>query len=295
MSADLRLSVTRSLMAPEHNSWDSAMQYASGSPLDILDDLSFDPAFPDFFPADLRAKMEEVLRQQALILETMHATERQQLQREIIEIANREQQRIGSDLHDGLGQDLTGIALMLRGVVAQLGKEGSAARRDVEEVIDLVNDAIENTRTVARGLSPVTGGLGSLAAAIQTLAAGVSQRFSVNVSSHLDFEEPLRLSETAAAHVYRIVQEALTNVVRHSGASEVSIHLETAHGELHLRVDDNGRGFRPPPERPEGLGLKIMRYRAQMLGGDLAIAGDGSGGASVRCSCPLAASGLGSA
>jgi len=282
-------------MAPEHNSLDNAMQYASGSPLDILDDLSSGRAFPDFFPADLRAKMEEVLRKQALILETMHATERQQLQREIIEIANREQQRIGSDLHDGLGQDLTGIALMLKGVAAQLRKEGSAARRDIEEVIDLVNNSIENTRTVARGLSPVDGGRDSLGTAIQTLAARVSQRFSVKVSSHLDFEEPLRLSETAAAHVYRIVQEALTNVVRHSGASEVCIRLETAHGELHLRVDDNGRGFRPQPERPEGLGLKIMRYRAQMLGGDLAIAWAGSGGASVRCSCPLATSGLGSA
>jgi signal transduction histidine kinase len=89
--------------------------------------------------------------------------------------------------------------------------------------------------------------------------------------------------------VYRIVQEALTNVVRHSRATEVAIRLDTSDGELHLNVDDNGRGFSgmPPTDRAGGLGLKIMRYRAQMLGGDLVIDSAERGGASVRCSCPL--------
>jgi two-component system sensor kinase FixL len=215
-------------------------------------------------------------------------TERKQLEREIIEIANREQQRIGSDLHDGLGQDLTGIALMLKGVAAQLRKESSAACHDVEEVIGLVNNAIENTRTLARGLSPLGSGRGSLKEAIETLAARISERSGVQVDFNFNFEDPLPLSETAVAHLYRIVQEALTNVVRHSGGTEVSIGLTIADGELHLRIDDNGRGFvAMPPDRPEGLGLKIMRYRAQMLGGDLAIDSAGTGGASVRCSCPL--------
>jgi PAS domain S-box-containing protein len=215
-------------------------------------------------------------------------TERKQLEREIIEIANREQQRIGSDLHDGLGQELTGIALMLKGVVSQLRKEGSAACADVEEVIGLVNNAIDSTRTLARGLSPVGSGRGDLGAAIQTLGARVGERFGVHVTTRLDFGEPLRLSETAAAHVYRIVQEALTNVVRHSDAREVVIHLKTSDSELHLRVDDDGKGFaQARPDRPGGLGLKIMRYRAQMLGGDLIIESTGDGGTSVRCSCPL--------
>ena len=215
-------------------------------------------------------------------------TERKQLEREIIEIANREQQRIGSDLHDGLGQELTGIALMLKGVVAQLRKEGSAAHHDVEEVIGLVNNAIDSTRTLARGLSPVGPGRGDLGAALQTLGARVGERFGVHVTTRLDFDEPLRLSETAAAHVYRIVQEALTNVVRHSGAKEILIRLETSDSELHLQVEDNGSGFALlPPDRPGGLGLKIMRYRAQMLGGDLVIESTGDGGTSVRCSCPL--------
>jgi PAS domain S-box-containing protein len=215
-------------------------------------------------------------------------TERKRLEREIIEISNREQQRIGSDLHDGLGQDLTGIALMLRGVAAQLRKEGSDARLEVEEVIGLVNNAIESTRSLARGLSPVSGERGGLAAALQTLAARASERYGVRVEFSANFDEPLRLSEPSATHVYRIVQEALTNVIRHSRATDVTISLETVSGELHLRVDDNGRGFeQPAPDSPGGLGLKIMRYRAQMLGGDLILESGANGGASVRCSCPL--------
>jgi two-component system sensor kinase FixL len=227
-------------------------------------------------------------------------TERKRLEREIIEISNREQQRIGNDLHDGLGQDLTGIALMLRGVAAQLRKEGSGARLEVEEVIGLVNNAIESTRSLARGLSPVSGERGGLAAALQTLAARASERYGVHVDFNANLAEPLRLSETSATHVYRIVQEALTNVIRHSRASDVTISLETSGGELHLRVDDNGRGFEQvtaealqpaqavqPAQAYEGLGLKIMRYRAQMLGGDLILESGTNGGASVRCSCPL--------
>ena len=151
-----------------------------------------------------------------------------------------------------------------------------------------MNNAIDSTRVLARGLSPVGSGRGDLGAAIQTLGARVSERSGVRVVTHLDCEEPLRLSETAAAHAYRIVQEALTNAMRHSGACEVAIRLKTSDDELQLRVSDDGRGFDHfRVDGPGGLGLKIMRYRAQMLGGDLVIETNGSGGTSVSCSCPL--------
>ncbi len=216
-------------------------------------------------------------------------TERKRLEREIIEISNREQQRIGSDLHDGLGQELTGIALMLKGVVAQLRKEGSAARSDVEDVITLVNNAVEGTRALARGLSPVSGERGVLTAALQALATRASERYGVRVELDTDPDEVLRMSETAATHVYRIVQEALTNVIRHSSASEVEIRLYASAGDLHLTVDDNGRGFSQPDlESPGGLGLKIMQYRTQMLGGELMIDTGVRAGASIHCSFPMA-------
>lgn len=215
-------------------------------------------------------------------------TERKRLERGIIEIANREQQRIGSDLHDGLGQELTGIALMLRGVVAQLSREKSAARLDVEDVIGLVSNAIESTRSLARGLSPVSAERGGLTAALRSLAARASERFGMRVTFRDCVDVPLRLNETNATHLYRIAQEALTNVMRHSLATEVSITLETIGNELHLRIEDNGCGFAPHvTEGGTGLGLKLMRYRAQMVGGDLSLESSPSGGASVRCTCPL--------
>jgi PAS domain S-box-containing protein len=215
-------------------------------------------------------------------------TERKRLERGIIDIANREQQRIGSDLHDGLGQELTGIALMLRSVSVQLNKEQSDARFDVEDIIGLVNNAIENTRTIARGLTPVGADRGGLMAALQTLARRASDRYGVHVEFRDATSLPVQLNDAYATHLYRIAQEALTNVVRHSAASEVSICLETVGDELQLRIDDNGRGFQEQAtEGPYGLGLKMMRYRAQMLGGDLLLERSAEGGVSVRCTCPI--------
>ena len=121
--------------------------------------------------------------------------------------------------------------------------------------------------------------------------------FPVTFEAHL--AEPLPSDETAATHVYRIAQEALTNAMRHSNATEVSILLTASGGELQLEVTDNGCGYplavrhaarsddRPSGARSNGLGLKIMRYRAQMLGGNLALDGRPAGGATVRCTCPL--------
>jgi signal transduction histidine kinase len=215
-------------------------------------------------------------------------TEKKRLERGIIDIANREQQRIGSDLHDGLGQELTGIALMLRGMSAQLSKEKSEVRLDVEDIIGLVNNAIENTRTLARGLSPVNADRGGLMAALRALAARASERYGVRVEFRDLTSRVLPMNDVFATHLYRIAQEALTNVVRHSYASGVIICLEDVGDELQLRIDDNGRGFgQKSQDSAMGLGLKMMRYRAQMLGGDLVLEASAEGGASVRCTCPL--------
>jgi PAS domain S-box-containing protein len=218
-------------------------------------------------------------------------TERKRLEREIIEIANREQQRIGGDLHDGLGQELTGIALLLRGIAAQLDKSGSALKTDVEEVIGLVNGTIESTRSLARGLSPVSAERGGLTMALKALADRFRERYGVPVD-FVDEAGPLaqRLDENAATHVYRIAQEALTNVARHSLATAAIIRLEPALSGtgLQLSVQDHGKGFEPRrAEASDGIGLKIMRYRAQMLGGDLVVEMPPDGGACVRCAFPL--------
>jgi PAS domain S-box-containing protein len=213
-------------------------------------------------------------------------TERRQLEREILEIAGREQLRIGSDLHDGLGQDLTGVALMLRSVVAQLRKENSVARADVEDIISLVNGAIESTRAMARGLAPVGADRGGLIAGLQSMAVRGMERYGVRAHFNTSLKEPLTLDDGAATHLYRIAQEAFTNAIRHGRVTQVTIELATADNLLTLSVQDNGRGFDERNSSNNGLGLKLMRYRAQMLGGDVTIANNPAGGVVVRCTCP---------
>jgi PAS domain S-box-containing protein len=213
-------------------------------------------------------------------------TERRGLEREILEIAGREQLRIGSDLHDGLGQDLTGVALMLRSVVAQLRKENSTARTDVEDIISLVNGAIESTRAMARGLAPVGADRGGLIAGLQSMAVRGMERYGVRAHFNTSLKEPLTLDDGAATHLYRIAQEAFTNAIRHGRVTQVTIDLATAEGTLTLSVQDNGRGFDERNASNNGMGMKLMRYRAQMLGGDVTIANNQGGGVVVRCTCP---------
>ncbi|MGD9598124.1 MAG: PAS domain-containing protein [Steroidobacteraceae bacterium] len=222
-----------------------------------------------------------------VVINATDITARKQLERELLEIANREQQRMSSDLHDGLSQDLTGVALMLRGVAGQLRKERSEARADVEEVIGLVNTAIESTRVLASGLSPVSAERGGLLAALETLAARLQDRHGVNVAVSTRLEGPLALTDAASNHLYRIAQEAMLNAIRHGSPREVRVELARMAGEIRLRIVDDGRGFGSTPQSHAGLGLRIMRYRAQMLGGALEIE-PGARGVRVECLCPIA-------
>ncbi len=213
-------------------------------------------------------------------------------ERQIIEIAQREQQRIGNDLHDGLGQDLTGIALMLRAIGAQLRKEGSAACCEIEDVIGLVNAAIESTRALARGLSPVGSERDGLSTALQALAVRASERYGIPVTFQGRLPHPPPLDQKSATHLYRIAQEALTNAMRHGGATRVRILLGASGNRLRLNVMDNGRGFAGKAKNGcDGLGLKIMHQRAEVLGGRLSLRARGRGGTAVCFSCPLGAAG----
>ena len=214
------------------------------------------------------------------------ATARRQLEREVLAVSNREQQRIGNDLHDGLGQELTGIALLLRGLESRAEREAPELSAAIEEVALLVNDAIFTTRALARGLTPVTFDRGGLALALVELARRLSAMFHICVRCEADEALDAGLGSGNALHLYRIAQEAVTNAAQHGAAGQVHISL-SADGERGLlRIEDNGNGFSPAVRQSKGLGLRIMHYRAQMMAGSLRIESARSRGTIVSCWFP---------
>jgi signal transduction histidine kinase len=214
------------------------------------------------------------------------ATARRLLEREVLEVSNREQQRIGNDLHDGLGQELTGIALLLRGLENRAEREAPALSPSIEEVALLVNDAIFTTRALARGLSPVTFDRGGLSNALDGLAKRLSAMFHIDVRCAADESIDGGLESANALHLYRIAQEAVTNAAQHGQAGNVRISLRADGERGLLRIEDDGGGFNPASQQSKGLGLRIMRYRAQMMAGSLRIESARSRGTIVSCWFP---------
>jgi PAS domain S-box-containing protein len=214
------------------------------------------------------------------------ATARRQLEREVLEVSNREQQRIGNDLHDGLGQELTGIALLLRGLQNRAEREAPDLSASIEEVALLVNDAIFTTRALARGLSPVTFDRGGIAIALDGLAQRLSAMFHIDVRCDADDTLERGLESANALHLYRIAQEAVTNAAQHGQAGNVRIRLCPDGDRGLLRIEDDGSGFSPATLQSKGLGLRIMRYRAQMMAGSLRIESARARGTTVSCWFP---------
>ena len=215
-------------------------------------------------------------------------SERKRLEQEITEATSRERRRFGSDLHDGLGQELTGISLLLRSFARELGTANGALLPQLNELIGLVNHAIQATRTLAMGLSPATPARDGFVAALSSLASWSRAQFGIDVELRLAVPPDLRVDEASATHLYLIAQEAILNAVKHGHAQAVIVSLRVANQVISLAIADNGSGLPKPPLPASGMGLKIMEYRAGMIGGSIQIKNRKNGGTRVRCLCPLA-------
>jgi PAS domain S-box-containing protein len=215
-------------------------------------------------------------------ISTRDITERKRLEQEILDVSGRERQSIGRDLHDGLGQELTGVALMLRGLASRVEHRCPDAMESVNEIVGLVNRSIENARSLARGLLPVRTETGGLAFALQELAFRSHDLYGLDVNFRTEGWPYFNLDETNASHLYRIAQEALTNSARHGHASRVDIVLEVTPSTFLLRITDDGEGIQLPTSPYSGMGLKIMRYRAGMIGAQFEIAPHEPRGTVVR-------------
>ena len=213
-------------------------------------------------------------------------TERKQLEREILEISDQERRRIGQDLHDGLCQHLAGIELMSQVLEQKLSARSKADASRAGEIARHVRDAISQTRSLARGLSPVTLEAEGLATGLEELAANAEKMFGV--ACRVECSAPVQVPAlSAATHLYRIAQEAVSNALKHGKATRVTIQLALDGSHIRLCVSDNGGGFSLTGSHKTGMGLHIMQYRAGMLGGTLSIEPNPAGGTRVICIAPL--------
>lgn len=210
---------------------------------------------------------------------------RHRLEKEILEISERERQRIGRDLHDDLGQRLVGISYMSHLLANTLAASGAPEAQQAAKITSLLNDALSLTRSLARGLHPVALKSGGLMAALMDLAERTSEIFQVDCRFSSPDAEP-RLSDSVATHFYRIAQEAVTNAVNHGKADHIIIRLDAAQERSVLSVADNGTGMPKLNPRRKGIGLRIMSYRADVIGGALAFSISDNGGTMVTCSVP---------
>ncbi|HMN44014.1 MAG TPA: PAS domain-containing protein [Povalibacter sp.] len=222
-----------------------------------------------------------------LVCTVREITNQKALEQEILEISNREQRRLGSDLHDGLGQELTGLSLLLKGLEMQLAREAQQYSSQVTKISDLLAHAIQSTRSLARGLAPVNLERGGLPEALKHLAVRCTDLYSLECSFTSGAQKLPELEEGAATHLYRIAQEATTNAARYARATTVAIDLRATGRKLQLSIADNGIGLSAglAQGRP-GMGLKIMEYRARMLGGTISFEEPGQG-TRIVLSAPL--------
>jgi signal transduction histidine kinase len=206
----------------------------------------------------------------------------EQLEKEIIGISEREQERIGRDLHDGVCQYLAAIGFTASMLKRDLEKTSRRQASLVGEVVNHLRNAAAEVRQLARGLSPVNRDEGGLESALEELASSTSKLTGIPCSFVTSGPVP-PLAGDPAIHLFRIAQEAVSNALKHAHAKSVVIALDTGDGACSLRVSDDGIGFSPPVIQRKGMGLSIMRYRARTIGGELEIQSNSPTGTVVAC------------
>jgi signal transduction histidine kinase len=207
--------------------------------------------------------------------------DRRQLEEELLAISNREQRRIGQDLHDGLCQQLVGIEFRNSVLVQRLAKE-EEAKTEAMRIGELIRDVTRQARLLAKGLSPVQLECDGLMSALQELTSNASKLF--NVSCAFECPQPVLVADnTVATHLYRIVQEAISNAVKHGQARFIIVSLIGSADQSTLRIWNNGAEFPARASAEGGLGLRIMQYRAEMIGAILKISSAIGKGTTVEC------------
>lgn len=207
-------------------------------------------------------------------------TERRRLEEQVAEISSHERHRISRELHDSVGQQLTGLGFLAKSLVQRLATRMPSEAERAKTILDGIQAAISEVRRVVRGLAPVEVDKYGLRAALQDLAHSVSKHFSVDC--RLCCEANIAVEDhNVATELYRIAQEAINNAVKHAQPKHVTIDLDTSEQDLVLRVEDDGCGTSPQSES-DGMGMRIMRYRSKMIGAEFSVSSSHDG-TTVTC------------
>ncbi|MHA3772844.1 sensor histidine kinase [Verrucomicrobiota bacterium sgz303538] len=232
----------------------------------------------------LTANLEETVHERTTELRHEIA-ERRKLEQELIGLIRRHERAVAHELHDGLAQFLTGVSCKAKLLEQDLEESASPYAHSAHEIARFLNEATAQTRSIARGLDPVEVEANELCSALQRLAAETSGVFQIDCTLDVD-DEPLVVDGLTGLHLYRIAQQAIDNAIRHGDAKHISIDLRRHGTDLLLSISDDGRGFNPAPHLPSGLGLRSMKFRAELLGGELTIASAEATGTRVECRIP---------
>jgi signal transduction histidine kinase/CheY-like chemotaxis protein len=209
-------------------------------------------------------------------------TQRKLIERELLRVSDAEKNRIGSDLHDGLGQYLTGISCLSAALRDKLQVHGRSEAEEAATISTLVQEAIAQTRALARGLCPVQLETSGLESALEDLTYQVQRLHGLDCSFHPS--GPIGICETSVAlHLYRIAQEAINNAVKHANAKRITVTLDFSKENKVLCIEDDGCGFNPDIEHGPSSGLRLMPYRAAMIGGTLTVTSQPNAGTRVEC------------
>ena len=216
---------------------------------------------------------------------SIDVSERRRLEAAILEISEREQRRLGEDLHDDVGQTLNGVWFMSGLLKKKLEAKQLPEAASAERISDLLERVLNQLRGLVRGLNAVDLSSDDLVPALNEYAAGVEQIYRSNgVSCSVKAEnEPAIPTRQAATQLYRIAQEAVTNAIKHGKASQIDIHLSSANNTTQLSVRDNGIGIPEPSARGKGSGLKIMDHRARVINATVQAQRLNEGGTLITC------------
>ena len=213
-------------------------------------------------------------------------TERKRLENALREATYREQQRLGQEIHDGLGQELTGLAYLASSLATEAARASSPLAPDLTRLADVARHAIESCRSIARGVSPLTESRGSLLQSLRQITDLAAASGHASVSFEAIEHAPLALPSESCDQLHRITQEALNNALKHAGADHIKVSIQIDPTKVRIKVIDDGRGLTVSGAAPGGRGIDGMRQRASSIGARLRVETRHGGGAAVVCECP---------